>query len=87
VVDERMVFSRGAKLDVITRDTWGRCEKITRIVNVYDRKDGRSAERERPARKLNWKRVILQYSSVLAGDFNAHSHCWDPRCQVQRDAA
>ena len=40
----------------------------------------------RPARTLNWHRVIRQGSSVLAGDFNAHSKRWDPRCQVQRNA-
>jgi len=46
----------------------------------------RSGERERPARKLNWQRVILQGGTVLAGDFNAHSKRWDLRCLEQRDA-
>jgi len=61
-------------------------ETITRIVNVYNQKDTPSRERERPARKLNCQRVIRQGGTVLAGDFNAHSSRWDPRCHLQRNA-
>ena len=85
VVDERMDLSRGANKDVIATDVRRRGERTTRIVNVYDQKNTHSGER--PARKLNWQRVIWQGSTVLAGDFNAHSKRWDARCQVQRDAA
>jgi len=85
VVDERTDLSRGANEDVIATDVRRRGERITRIVNVYDQKNTHSGER--PAQKLNWQRVIRQGSTVLAGDFNAHSIRWDPRCQVQRDAA
>jgi hypothetical protein len=84
VVDERTDLSRGANHDVITTDDRRRGETITRIVNVYNQKDMQSGER--PARKLNWQRVIRQGGTVLAGDFNAHSTRWDPRCQVQRNA-
>jgi hypothetical protein len=85
VVDERTDLSRGANEDVIATDVRRRGERITRIVNIYDQKNTHSGER--PARKLNWQRVIRQGSTILAGDFNAHSIRWDPRCQVQRDAA
>jgi hypothetical protein len=85
VVDERTDLSRGANEDVIATDGRRRGERTTRIVNVYDQKNTHSGER--PARKLNWQRVIRQGGTVLAGDFNAHSKRWDPRCQVQRDAA
>jgi len=79
-----MDLSRGANDDVIATDVRRRGEKIRRIVNIYDQKDARSGER--PARKLDWQRVIRQGGTVLAGHFNAHSKQWDPRCQVQRDA-
>jgi len=85
VVDERTDLSRGANEDVIATDVRRRGERIMRIVNVYDQKNTHSGER--PARKLDWRRVIRQGSTVLAGDFNAHSIRWDPSCQVQRDAA
>jgi len=55
------------------------------MVNVYDQKNTHSGERL--ARMFYWQRVIWQGGTVLAGDFNAPSKRWDPRCQVQRDAA
>ena len=73
VVDERTDVRRGANDDVNAADVRRRGEKIRRIVNVYDQKDAQSGERERPARKLNWQRVIRQGGTVLTGDFNAHS--------------
>jgi len=85
VVDERTDLNRGANEDVIATDVKRRAGRLTRMVNIYDQKHTHSGER--PARKLNWQRVIRQGSTVLAGDFNAHSIRWDPRCQVQRDAA
>jgi hypothetical protein len=80
VVDERTDLSRGANEVVIATDIRRSGERITRIVNVYDQKNTHSGER--PARMLDWRRVIRQGSTVLAGDFNAHSIQWDPRCQV-----
>jgi hypothetical protein len=64
VVDERTDLSRGANDDVIATDVRRRGEKITRIVNVYDQRDGQSGER--PAQKLTWQRVIRQGGTVLA---------------------
>jgi len=86
VVDKQTDLSRGANVDVIATDVRRRGEKVTRIVNSYDQKNARAGESEGPARKLNRQRVIRQGSTVLAGDFIAHSKQWDPRCQVQRDA-
>jgi len=85
VVDERTDSSRGVNEEVIATDVRRRGERITSSVNVYDQKNMHSGER--PARNRAWRRVIWQGSTVLAGDFNAHSIRWDPRCQVQRDAA
>jgi hypothetical protein len=79
-VDEWTDLSRGANEDDIATDVRRRGESITRIVNVYDQKNTHSGER--PAQKLNWQRVIRQGGTVLAGDLNAHSKRWDPRCQV-----
>jgi len=84
VVDERTDSSRGANEDVIATEVRRRGERITKIVNIYDQKNTHSGER--PARKLNWQRAIRQGSTVLAGDFNAHSIRWNPRCPVQWDA-
>ena len=84
MVDERTDLSRGANEDVIATDVRWRGEKITRIVNDYDQKTTHSGER--PARMFDWRRLMPQGSTILAGDFNAHSIQWDPRCQVQRDA-
>jgi len=85
VVDERTDLGRGANEDVIATGVRRRGERITRIVKVYNQTNTQSGER--PARKLDWWRVIQQGSTGLAADSNAHSIRWDPRCQVQRDAA
>ena len=85
VVDERTDLSRGANDDVIVTDVRRGGEKITRIVNVYDQRDTQSGESQ--VQKVNWQRVIRQGGTVHAGDFNAHSSRWDPRCRAQRDAA
>jgi len=85
VVDERTDLRRGAHDDVIVTDVRRRGEKITRIVNVYKQRDTQSGERQ--AQKVNWQSVIRQGGNVLAGDFNAHSSRWDPRCRAQRNAA
>jgi len=85
VVDVQTDLNSGANNDVIATDVRRTGEKIPRIVNVYDQRDGQSGER--PAPKLNWQRVIRQRSTVLAGDFNAHSRRWDPRCRGLRNVA
>ena len=84
MVDERKDSSRGANDDVIVTDVRRSGEKITRIVNIYDQRDTPSGETL--ARKLSWQRVNRQGGMVLAGDFNAHSCRWDPRCRVQWNA-
>jgi len=73
VVDVRTDLNRCANDDFIATDVRRKGEQIARIFNFYDQKDAQSGERERPARKLNWHRVIRQGGTVLAGDFNAHS--------------
>jgi hypothetical protein len=85
VVNQRTDLSRGANGDVVATDLRRKGESITRIVNSYNQMNTHSGER--PARKLNWQRLIRQGSTVVAGDFNPDSIPWDPRCQVQRDAA
>jgi hypothetical protein len=85
VVHKRTDLSRGANEDVIATDVRRRGERIMRMVNIYDQKNTHSGER--PARKLDWRRVNRQGSTVFSGEFNAHSIRWDPRCQVQRHAA
>lgn len=44
MVDERIDLSRGANNDVTATDVRRRGEKITRIVNIYDPRDGQSGE-------------------------------------------
>jgi len=85
VVDERRDLSRGANDDIIVTDVRKRGEKIMRIVNVYNQRDTQSGERQ--AQEVNWQSVIRQDGTVSAGDFNAHSSRWDPRCRAQRNAA
>jgi len=84
--DEWTALSRGANDDVIVTDVKRRGEKMARIINTSDQRDVRT--RERPARKINWSRIIHQRrgGTILAGNFNSHSRRWDPRCKEQRDA-
>jgi hypothetical protein len=51
VGDQWTDLSRGANEDVIPTDVRRSGEKITRIVNVSDQRDGQSGER--PAQMLN----------------------------------
>jgi hypothetical protein len=84
--DERSGLSRGANHDVIVTDVRRRGEKIMRIINIHDQRDVRTGERR--AWKLNWHRAIRQGGgTIIAGNMNAHSQRWDPRCRAQRDAA
>jgi len=85
VVGERTNSSSGANGDVIVTEVRGRREKITRIVNIYNQRNTLSGERQ--ARKLNRQRVIWHGGTVLAGEINAHSSWWDPRCRMQRNTA
>jgi len=85
VVDQPPDLSRCANDDVIATDVSRSGENITRMVNIYDERNGQSGERL--AQKMNWQRVIWQGATVLAGDFNPHSRRWDLRCRGQRNAA
>jgi len=84
--DERRDLSRGANNDVNVTNVKRRVEKIMRAINIYDQRDVQT--RVRQARKINWSRIIRQREggTILAGDYNAHSHSWDPRCKEQHDA-
>jgi len=84
VVDEQTDLSRGANDNVIVTHIRSTGEKIMRIVNIHDQRDTQSGERQ--TGKLNWQRVIRHGGTVHAGDFNAHSGWWDPRCRLQRNA-
>jgi len=78
-------LSRGANDDDMVTDVKRRGEKMTTIINVYDQRDVQTGERR--ARKLNWHRAIRQGGgTIMAGDMNAHSQRWYPRCREQRDA-
>jgi hypothetical protein len=84
--NQRTNLSRNALGDIIVVDIkrWGL--KMTRIVNIYNQRQGETGER--PARRLNGQRFIRQGGGgmVLPGDFNTNSKCWDPRCTELRDA-
>jgi hypothetical protein len=85
--NERIDLSRNAGDDPIVVNVKRRREKMTRIINIYDQ---RAREpRERPARRLSWEKIFKQgrAGTVLAGDFNAPCHRWDPRFTERRDAA
>jgi hypothetical protein len=57
------------------------------IVNIYDQKA--SGTGERPARTLDWQKVVRQGGggTVCVGVLNAHSQRWDPRCTERKEAA
>ena len=84
--NERMDLSKNTLGDAIVVEIETREETMAQIVNIYDQREGETGER--PARRLNWQRIIRQEGgeTVLAGDFNAHSQCWAPRCTERRDA-
>jgi len=83
--DKPTDLSRGANDDVMVTDVKRRGEKITWIINVYNQRDVQTGERR--VRKLNWYRAMRQGGgTIIAGDMNAHSRGWDPRCREQRNA-
>jgi hypothetical protein len=85
VVDERADLRRGVNNNVIATDIRRREGRIAKIVYVYDQSNTQLGDR--PARKLNWPRVVWHTHTVLTGDFDAHSIPRDPRCRLQRDQA
>ena len=85
MVDHQTDISRGANEDVIATAVGCRGEMITGIITIYEQKNMHSGERQ--GRMMNWQRVIQQRSTILVRDYNTHSIQWNPRCQVQRNAA
>ena len=73
MVDERTDLSRGANTDVIATDVSRRGENIPRILNVCNQQYSQLGETKRPARDLNWHRVIRNGGTVFTGDFYSHS--------------
>lgn len=61
----------------------GRAGKVLRIINAYFQKVGREG-RARPAEEAEWD-DLLSEKCIVAGDFNAHSPVWNPRCERRRD--
>jgi hypothetical protein len=50
---------------------------MIRMDNVYDAPELGRATTRRPARPLDWGRII-DSKTIMAGDFNAHSPVWNP---------
>jgi endonuclease/exonuclease/phosphatase family metal-dependent hydrolase len=85
-VERRTDLEEGGEGDVVVLDvTPPGCERL-RIINVYDQIARRRPNYQRPARQLNWSNVIAP-RTLLAGDFNAHSPVWNPRCRESTDAS
>jgi endonuclease/exonuclease/phosphatase family metal-dependent hydrolase len=61
-------------LDIVCRG-----HQQVQVVNVYDALQ--TSDQVRPARAVEWSRVITQ-GTILAGDFNAHSRHWNPHCDA-----
>ena len=59
---------------------------MLRVVNAYLQKKGRTGA-DRPAERTLWDDIFSEDSCILAGDFNAHSTMWNPRCTQRRNAA
>jgi len=58
---------------------------MTRMINIYDQTDLQTSESH--PRKIDWHHIIWHGGgTILAGDMNAHSCRWDPRCKQQHDA-
>ena len=61
----------------------GKAGKVLRIVNAYFQKVGCEGRR-RPAGGAQWDELVGK-ECILAGDFNAHSPVWNPRCVRRRE--
>jgi len=87
ITNQQTGLSRNTGDDVIVVDIVGWGEKMLRIANIHDQRTREPGER--PVRRLSWQKIISQGGggTVLAGDFNAHSQRWCPRCTERRDPA
>ncbi len=64
----------------------GKFLRKTRIVNLYDNKVGRGQLWEGPTNSVRrviqdipWN-LVIRGRVLIAGDINAHSPIWNPRC-------
>jgi len=72
----RTDLSKYAGDDVIVVDIKRRGEIMIPIANIYNQRARETGER--PARRLNWQKIIRQGGggTVVMGDFNAHGQRW-----------
>ena len=83
--DEWTDLSRGANDNVMGTAVKTKRDRMSRIINVYDRRDLQTGERW--ARKLNWHTAIRQGGgTIIAGDMTAPSRRWDTRCRQKGNA-
>jgi hypothetical protein len=84
--NERTDLRKIAGDEVIVIDLTNREDNTIKVVNIDDQRTRETGER--PAMRQDWKKVIRQGggSTVLTGDLNAHSQCWDLRCTEWREA-
>ena len=59
--------------------------KIIRVVNAYFQGQGRE-EDQRPAEEALWDDILVEDNCLVAGDFNAHSPLWNPKCTTRKNA-
>ena len=73
-------------MQVLAMGRRGRRGRVIRVVNAYFQKRGREGT-YRPAERALWDDILGDGDCILAGDFNAHSPVWNPRCTERRNAA
>ena len=86
--EDRFTREAGGDVQVVSLGRRGSKDREVRIVNTYFQGTGRAQDRRvRQAEQARWDDILLE-DCVVAGDFNAHSPRWNPRCpQTQkRDA-
>ena len=66
-------------------DRRGHRGKVLQVVNAYFQRVGKEDD-YRPGERALWDEILSDEDCVLAGDFNAHSTMWNPRCANRRDA-
>ena len=86
VEDVSTVAGHQAEGDVQVLDvTMADGEKI-RIVNVYDQaRSNKKKDYIRPCQLADWTAIKLVEKLIIAGDINAHSQRWNPRCKTKRN--
>jgi endonuclease/exonuclease/phosphatase family metal-dependent hydrolase len=83
---------------ILTIDVWelGRTQervRRTRVINCYDNWlganhhwQGENTQRRWAIKDANWEQLIIG-QCLLLGDFNAHSHLWNPQVRARTNAA